>query len=140
MAMGLEAQIEKILPEMGFEQRMAITSSVPSAAAGECGNELGQIAAPKPDLALDEPTNHLDLETIGGWKPILKGLITPIVIVSHDRSSSIASAQIVETRRGVPPPTWATTPLICFQKPRHFHLQLSATTSMKELEKQQVFC
>jgi len=50
---GLEAQIEKILPEMGFEPAMAIASSVQRRLAD--ANELGQDAA-KPDLLLLDET------------------------------------------------------------------------------------
>jgi len=49
---------------------MAIASSVQRRLAD--ANELGQDSAPDL-LLLDEPANHLDLETIGGWKPILRG-------------------------------------------------------------------
>ena len=64
---------------------------------------LGKILLQKPDLLLlDEPTNHLDLETIEWLENYLKGLITPMVIVSHDREFlDRLCTQIVETERGV---------------------------------------
>ena len=64
---------------------------------------LAQVLIQSPDLLLlDEPTNHLDLETIEWLENYLKGLITPMVIVSHDREFlDRLCTQIVETERGV---------------------------------------
>jgi len=60
---GLEAQIEKILPEMDFS---GWRSPRRSASGGwQMRMSLGKILLQNPDLLLlDEPNNHLDLETI----------------------------------------------------------------------------
>jgi ATP-binding cassette subfamily F protein 3 len=51
---------------------------------------------------LDEPTNHLDLATIEWLENYLKGINTPIVIVSHDREFlDRLCTKIVETERGI---------------------------------------
>ena len=54
-------------------------------------------------LLLDEPTNHLDLETIEWLENYLrKGLILPMVIISHDREFlDRLCTKIVETERGI---------------------------------------
>ncbi len=83
---GLEAQIEKILPEMGFESEDGDRLVSAFSGGWKMRMSLGKILLQKPDLLLlDEPTNHLDLETIEWLEIYLRGLITPMVIVSHDR-------------------------------------------------------
>ena len=100
---GLEARIAKILPEMGF----AIEDGDRLVSAFSGGWQmricLGKILLQAPDLLLlDEPTNHLDLETIEWLETYLKGLTTPMVVVSHDRAfMDRLCTQIVETERGV---------------------------------------
>jgi len=47
---------------------------------------LARALAPKPDiLLLDEPTNHLDLPAIRWLEKELGGLLSAIVMISHDR-------------------------------------------------------
>lgn len=99
----LESQIEKILPEVGFvpEDGDRLVSSF--SGGWQMRMSLGKILLQEPDLLLlDEPTNHLDLETIEWLENYLKGINTPMVIVSHDREFlDRLCTKIVETERGV---------------------------------------
>ena len=100
---NLEAQIEKILPEVGFvpEDGDRLVSSF--SGGWQMRMSLGKILLQEPDLLLlDEPTNHLDLETIEWLENYLKGINTPMVIVSHDREFlDRLCTKIVETERGI---------------------------------------
>ncbi|GAB4226292.1 MAG: ABC-F family ATP-binding cassette domain-containing protein [Stanieria sp.] len=102
-AYTLESQIEKILPEMGFtsEDGERLVSSF--SGGWQMRISLGKILLQEPDLLLlDEPTNHLDLETIEWLENYLKGINTPMVIVSHDREFlDRLCTKIVETERGI---------------------------------------
>ena len=63
--LGLEAEIEKLLPQLNFsdEDGDRLVSSFSGGWQMRMG--LGKIMLQSPDLLLlDEPTNHLDLETI----------------------------------------------------------------------------
>jgi ATP-binding cassette, subfamily F, member 3 len=99
----LDAQIEKILPEMGFtsEDGDRLVSSY--SGGWQMRMSLGKILLQEPDLLLlDEPTNHLDLETIEWLENYLRGINTPMVIVSHDREFlDRLCTKIVETERGI---------------------------------------
>lgn len=139
---GLEAQIEKILPEMGFE--LADGDRLVSSFSGgwQMRMSLGKILLQKPDLLLlDEPTNHLDLETIEWLETYLKGLMTPMVIVSHDREFlDRLCNQIVETERGVSTTYLGNYSAYLQQKAEAQVAQLAAyERQQKELDKQQVF-
>jgi len=103
---------------------------------------LGKILLQSPDLLLlDEPTNHLDLETIEWLENYLKGLNTPMVIVSHDREFlDRLCTQIVETERGVSTTYLGNYSAYLLQKEEAQLAQLSAfERQQKELEKQQTF-
>ncbi len=139
---GLEAQIDKILPEMGFEA--ADGDRLVSAFSGGWQMRMGlaKILLQKPDLLLlDEPTNHLDLETIEWLENYLKNLTTPMVIVSHDREFlDRLCTQIVETERGVSTSYLGNYSAYLAQKEESKTAQLSAyERQQKELEKQQAF-
>jgi ATP-binding cassette, subfamily F, member 3 len=139
---GLEARIEKILPEMGFE--LEDGDRLVSAFSGgwQMRMSLGKILLQAPDLLLlDEPTNHLDLETIEWLETYLKGLTTPMVIVSHDREFlDRLCTQIVETERGVSTTYLGNYTAYLQQKEEAQLSQLSAfERQQKELEKQQAF-
>ncbi len=139
---NLEAQIDKILPEVGFE--LADAERLVSSFSGgwQMRMSLGKILLQKPDLLLlDEPTNHLDLETIEWLENYLKGLITPMVIVSHDREFlDRLCTQIVETERGVSATYLGNYSAYLQQKAENQSAQLSAyERQQKELEKQQTF-
>ena len=100
---GLEAQIEKILPEMGFEPEDGDRLVSSFSGGWQMRMSLGKILLQSPDLLLlDEPTNHIDLATIEWLETYLKGVNTPMVIVSHDREFlDRLCTKIVETERGV---------------------------------------
>ncbi|MGI8504692.1 MAG: ABC-F family ATP-binding cassette domain-containing protein [Hassallia sp.] len=139
---GLEAKIDKILPEMGFDG--ADSDRLVSAFSGgwQMRMSLGKILLQKPDLLLlDEPTNHLDLETIEWLETYLKGLTTPMVIVSHDREFlDRLCTQVVETERGVSSTYLGNYSAYLLQKSESQQAQLSAyERQQKELEKQQTF-
>ncbi|MBD2519269.1 ABC-F family ATP-binding cassette domain-containing protein [Nostoc sp. FACHB-973] len=139
---GLDARIGKILPEMGFgvEDGDRLVSAF--SGGWQMRMSLGKILLQKPDLLLlDEPTNHLDLETIEWLETYLKGLITPMVIVSHDREFlDRLCTQVVETERGVSATYLGNYSAYLQQKAENQSAQLSAyERQQKELEKQQVF-
>ncbi|MBD2652151.1 MULTISPECIES: ribosomal protection-like ABC-F family protein [Synechocystis] len=99
----LESQIERILPEIGFEPEDGDRLVSSFSGGWQMRISLGKILLQEPDLLLlDEPTNHLDLETIEWLETYLKGLKTPMVIISHDREFlDRLCTKIVETERGV---------------------------------------
>ncbi len=99
----LESQIEKILPEVGFEAEDGDRLVSSFSGGWQMRISLAKILLQEPDLLLlDEPTNHLDLETIEWLENYLKGLKTPMVIISHDREFlDRLCTKIVETERGV---------------------------------------
>jgi ATP-binding cassette subfamily F protein 3 len=144
-AMGgyeLETRIEKILPEMGFESEDGDRLVSSFSGGWQMRMSLGKILLQSPDLLLlDEPTNHLDLETIEWLETYLKGLTTPMVIVSHDREFlDRLCTQIVETERGVSTTYLGNYSAYLQQKEELRNAQLSAyERQQKELEKQQAF-
>lgn len=139
---GLESRIEKILPEMGFEAGDGDRLVSSFSGGWQMRMSLGKILLQAPDLLLlDEPTNHLDLETIEWLENYLRGLLTPMVIVSHDREFlDRLCTQIVETERGVSSTYLGNYSAYIEQKTLNQEAQLSAyERQQKELEKQQVF-
>ena len=139
---GLETQIEKILPEMGFEPEDGDRLVSAFSGGWQMRMSLGKILLQKPDLLLlDEPTNHLDLETIEWLENYLKGLKTPMVIVSHDREFlDRLCTQIVETERGVSTTYLGNYSAYLQQKAEMQEAQMSAyERQQKELDKQQTF-
>ncbi|PIG92937.1 ABC-F family ATP-binding cassette domain-containing protein [Gloeocapsopsis sp. IPPAS B-1203] len=139
---GLEAQIEKILPEMGFEPTDGDRLVSSFSGGWQMRMSLGKILLQKPDLLLlDEPTNHLDLETIEWLENYLKNLTTPMVIVSHDREFlDRLCTQIVETERGVSTTYLGNYSAYLQQKAEAQVAQMSAyERQQKDLEKQQTF-
>jgi ATP-binding cassette subfamily F protein 3 len=138
----LESQIEKILPEMGFESEDGDRLVSAFSGGWQMRMSLGKILLQEPDLLLlDEPTNHLDLETIEWLEVYLKGLTTPMVIVSHDREFlDRLCTQIVETEQGVSKTYLGNYSAYLQQKEEAELAQLSAyDRQQKELEKQQAF-
>ncbi|HEY9617211.1 MAG TPA: ABC-F family ATP-binding cassette domain-containing protein [Microcoleaceae cyanobacterium] len=138
----LDARIEKILPELGFA--LEDGDRLVSAFSGgwQMRMSLGKILLQTPDLLLlDEPTNHLDLETIEWLETYLKGIETPMVIVSHDREFlDRLCTQIVETERGVSTTYLGNYSAYLQQKEENRQAQQSAYENQKkELEKQQAF-
>lgn len=138
----LETRIEKILPELGFEPEDGDRLVSAFSGGWQMRMSLGKILLQAPDLLLlDEPTNHLDLETIEWLEIYLKGLVTPMVIVSHDREFlDRLCTQIVETERGVSTTYLGNYTAYLEQKAENQLAQLSAyERQQKELEKQQTF-
>ncbi|MBE9158589.1 ATP-binding cassette domain-containing protein [Nodosilinea sp. LEGE 06152] len=139
---GLEAQIEKILPEMGFEAVDGDRYVSEFSGGWQMRMGLGKILLQAPDvLLLDEPTNHLDLDTIEWLEGYLKKLTTPMVIVSHDREFlDRLCTQIVETERGVSTTYLGNYTAYLTQKEEALAAQLSTfERQQKELAKQQAF-
>lgn len=138
----LDAQIEKILPEMGFsaEDGDRLVSSF--SGGWQMRMSLGKILLQEPDLLLlDEPTNHLDLETIEWLENYLRGINTPMVIVSHDREFlDRLCTKIVETERGVST-TYLGNYSSYLQQKAEARLAQGSTyeRQQKELAKQQEF-
>lgn len=138
----LDAQIEKILPEMGFtaEDGDRLVSSY--SGGWQMRMSLGKILLQEPDLLLlDEPTNHLDLETIEWLENYLRGINTPMVIVSHDREFlDRLCTKIVETERGVST-TYLGNYSSYLQQKSEARLAQGATyeRQQKEMAKQQEF-
>ncbi|MEC4803105.1 MAG: ABC-F family ATP-binding cassette domain-containing protein [Jaaginema sp. PMC 1079.18] len=138
----LEAQIEKILPEMGFnpEDGDRLVSSF--SGGWQMRMSLGKILLQSPDLLLlDEPTNHLDLETIEWLESYLKSLNTPMVIVSHDREFlDRLCTKVVETERGISTVYLGNYSAYLQQKAENQEAQLATyERQQKELAKQEVF-
>jgi ATP-binding cassette subfamily F protein 3 len=139
---GLEARIGKILPEIGFEPEDGDRLVSAFSGGWQMRISLAKILLQEPDLLLlDEPTNHLDLETIEWLENYLKGLNTPMVIVSHDREFlDRLCTQIVETERGVSNTYLGNYSTYLQQKAEKQTAQLNAyERQQKELEKQQAF-
>lgn len=138
----LDARIEKILPEMGFEPDDAERLVSAFSGGWQMRMSLGKILLQKPDLLLlDEPTNHLDLETIEWLEIYLKNLTLPMVIVSHDREFlDRLCTHIVETERGVSSTYLGNYSSYLAQKAEQRDAQLSAyERQQKDIEKQQTF-
>ena len=139
---SLDAQIEKILPEMGFsvEDGDRLVSSF--SGGWQMRMSLGKILLQEPDLLLlDEPTNHLDLETIEWLENYLRGINTPMVIVSHDREFlDRLCTKIVETERGIST-TYLGNYSAYLQQKAETRLAQGATyeRQQKEIAKQQEF-
>ncbi len=139
---GLEARIEKLMPEVGFEAEDGDRLVSAFSGGWQMRLGLGKILLQQPDLLLlDEPTNHLDLETIEWLETYLRGINTPMVIVSHDREFlDRLCTQIVETERGVSATYLGNYSAYLLQKEEAKLSQLAAYEGQqKELEKQQAF-
>jgi ATP-binding cassette, subfamily F, member 3 len=139
---ALEAEIDKILPEMGFEAEDADRLVSAFSGGWQMRMSLAKILLQSPDLLLlDEPTNHLDLETIEWLENYLRKLETPMVIVSHDREFlDRLCNQIVETERGVSTSYLGNYSAYLNQKAENEMALLGAfERQQKELEKQQAF-
>lgn len=138
----LESRIDKILPELGFQGADGERTVDQFSGGWQMRMSLGKILLQAPDLLLlDEPTNHLDLETIEWLEAYLKGLKTPMVIVSHDRQFlDRLCTSIVETERGVSQTYLGNYSSYLTQKEEAREAQLGAfERQQKYIEKQQVF-
>ena len=82
----IQAQVEKILPQLGFLPEDADKLVGNFSGGWQMKVAIGKIILQKPDLLLlDEPTNHLDLETIFWLEEYLISLKIAIILISHDR-------------------------------------------------------
>ena len=139
---GLDARIEKILPEMGFAAADGDRLVSEFSGGWQMRMGLGKVLLQDPDLLLlDEPTNHLDLETIEWLENYLKGVNTPMVIVSHDREFlDRLCTQIVETERGVSTTYLGNYSKYLEQKAENRLAQLSAyERQQKDIAQQQAY-
>lgn len=139
---GLEAEIEKILPEMGFSITDGDRFVSEFSGGWQMRLSLAKILLQSPDLLLlDEPTNHLDLETIAWLEKYLCDLNLPMVVISHDREFlDKLCNQIVETERGVSTTYLGNYSTYLAQKAENQAAQQSAyERQQKEIEKQSVF-
>ena len=139
---GLDARIEKILPEMGFAADDGDRLVSEFSGGWQMRMGLGKVLLQEPDLLLlDEPTNHLDLETIEWLETYLKGVNTPMVIVSHDREFlDRLCTQIVETERGLSTTYLGNYSAYLQQKAENRVAQLSAyERQRKEIAQQEAF-
>jgi ATP-binding cassette, subfamily F, member 3 len=139
---GLELKVDKILPEIGF----VLADAERLVGEFSCGWQmrigLGKVMLQEPQvLLLDEPTNHIDLETIAWLETYLRGLSTPMVIVSHDRYflDRICTG-IIEVERGLST-TYPGNYSAYFEARRREREAQEATyeRQQKELERQQEF-
>ncbi len=138
----LDARIDKILPELGFEPDDGDRLVGAFSGGWQMRINLGKILLQEPDiLLLDEPTNHLDLASIEWLEQYLKGLTIPMVIISHDRELlDRLCTNIVETERGVSQTYLGNYSAYLAQKAEVANAQLSAfERQQKEIEKQQAF-
>ncbi|MGD1855368.1 MAG: ABC-F family ATP-binding cassette domain-containing protein [Leptolyngbyaceae cyanobacterium] len=139
---GLESKIEKILPEMGFQNDDGERLVSSFSGGWQMRMGLGKVMLKAPDLLLlDEPTNHLDLETIEWLEEYLKSLTTPMVIVSHDREFlDRLCTQIVETERGISTTYLGNYSAYLAQKAEtKVAQQATFDRQQKEIAKQQIF-
>ncbi|MEM8605210.1 MAG: ABC-F family ATP-binding cassette domain-containing protein [Cyanobacteria bacterium P01_H01_bin.121] len=139
---GLEAKIEKILPEMGFAPDDGDRLVSAFSGGWQMRMSLGKILLQTPDLLLlDEPTNHLDLETIEWLERYLKNLNTAQVIISHDREFlDRLCTQIVETERGVSTTYLGNYTAYLTQKAENQAAQIAAyERQQKYIDQQQTF-
>lgn len=82
-----EAEIERTLVGLGFEQRDFERSTSEFSGGWRMRIELAKILLRRPDvLLLDEPTNHLDIESIQWLEQFLVQSAKAVVLVSHDRA------------------------------------------------------
>ncbi|BFM40982.1 ABC-F family ATP-binding cassette domain-containing protein [Synechocystis sp. LKSZ1] len=138
----LESQIEKILPEVGFEPEDGDRLVSSFSGGWQMRISLAKILLQEPDLLLlDEPTNHLDLETIEWLENYLRGLKTPMVIISHDREFlDRLCTKIVETERGVSTTYLGNYSSYLAQKAENrAALESTYERQQKEIAKQQAF-
>lgn len=139
---GLELKVDKILPEIGFSLADADRIVETFSGGWQMRIGLGKVMLQEPDvLLLDEPTNHIDLETIEWLEIYLRGLSTPMVIVSHDRHFlDRLCTSIVEVERGVSTCYLGNYSTYLTTKEEQRVAQLATfERQQKELERQQAF-
>ena len=139
---NLEAQIDKVLPDVGFTPEDADRKVGDFSGGWQMRIGFAKILLQDPDiLLLDEPTNHLDMESIEWLEGYLKGMKTPMVIISHDRQFlDLLCTQVVETERGVSTTYLGNYTQYLEQKEENIASQQSAyDRQQKDIKKQQEF-
>ncbi len=139
---GIELRVDKILPEIGFTPEDAERKVSEFSGGWQMRIGIGKVMLQDPHvLLLDEPTNHIDLETIEWLENYLRGLSTPMVIVSHDRFFlDRICTSIVEVERGI-----SSTYLgnySAYQEQKKMNREAQEATyerQQRELERQQEF-
>lgn len=82
-----EAEVEKVLKGMGFEQDDLDRSTSEFSGGWRMRIELAKILLQNPDLILlDEPTNHLDIDSIQWLEDFLLKSAKAVMVISHDRT------------------------------------------------------
>ncbi len=82
-----EAEAEKVLKGLGFEQEQLDQPTRNFSGGWRMRIELAKILLVKPGLFLfDEPTNHLDIESITWLESFLKNSPASLILISHDRA------------------------------------------------------
>lgn len=82
-----DAEIEKILKGLGFEQKDLDRPTSEFSGGWRMRIELAKILLLKPDLILlDEPTNHMDIESIQWLEDFLINQAKAVMVISHDRA------------------------------------------------------
>jgi ATP-binding cassette subfamily F protein 3 len=139
---ALEHRAEKVMPDIGIPLEDAERLVGSYSGGWQMRISLGKIMLQEPDLLLlDEPTNHIDLETVEWLEVYLKGLSTPMVIVSHDREFlDRLCTGIIEVERGVSNQYLGNYSAYVTAKALQQESQLAAyERQQREMEKQQAF-
>lgn len=139
---GIESRVDKILPDIGFSMEDAGRLVGTFSGGWQMRIGLGKVMLQEPQvLLLDEPTNHIDLETIEWLENYLRGINTPMVVVSHDRYFlDRLCTSIVEMERGVSSTYLGNYTAYVEAKEIAYQAQLAAyENQQKELDRQQQF-
>ena len=86
---NFEAEVEKTLTGLGFSRADLERPTREFSGGWRMRIELAKILLQAPDVLLDEPTNHLDIESIQWLENFLSTHANAVMLVSHDRASSM---------------------------------------------------
>ena len=82
----MEAQAERVLKGLGFEQKDFSRQTTEFSGGWQMRIELAKMLLQSPDyLLLDEPTNHLDIESIIWLEEFLASYSGAVITISHDK-------------------------------------------------------
>ena len=82
----MEAEAEKVLKGLGFEQKDFDRQTTEFSGGWQMRIELAKMLLQRPDyLLLDEPTNHLDIESIIWLENWLSSYTGAVITISHDK-------------------------------------------------------